>query len=337
MNPRLRRKRVVVVAAAALALTGGALAWGLGARGGSGNGLDDACHGSVAVEEARSFFDGAELEGDGHTGEWVGHETEWCSVRAKGDDRGSALRLQIRPAAAHRTSGAAEEPGAAPIGHGWNGSVVIRGRPEAAVLVDCAPLAGKGLLVLAEATEDADELTADQIRDVARLATETARRAAGRFHCEGPLGTRPNTVDRTGVTIRPVAEATATCRDVVSPRNARLVHVTTVTEYPAGRSLTEECGVKRGERGGVRLNAYYGPSAQQEMYLDDRYPGSVTGSRTRSHSCRGALGTAYFKLTPPPLGDGRPAPLDAPTAEVFDELLAAFAKSSGARHGCPIS
>ncbi|MFB7848011.1 MULTISPECIES: hypothetical protein [unclassified Streptomyces] len=337
MSPSPRRKYVVVAAVAALALAGGVLARGIGNRDGSDNDLDDACHGSVAVEEARNFFDGAELEGKGHTGEWVGHETDWCSVRAGGDDRSATLRLQIRPAAAHRSSGAAEEPGAAPIGHGWNGSVAVHGRPRAAVLVDCAPLAGKGLLVLTEATREADELTTDQIRDVARLATETARRAAERFDCEGALGTRPETVDRTGVTTRPAAGADATCRDVVSSRNARLAHVATVDEYPAGRALTEECRVNRGEHDHVRLNAYYGPSALQEKYLDDRYPGSVTGSRTRSHACRGALGTAYFKLTPPKRGDGRPAPVDAPTAEVFDELLAAFARSSAARHGCPMT
>ncbi|MFE7618428.1 hypothetical protein [Streptomyces sp. NPDC057496] len=336
MSPRPRRKHVVIAAAAALALAGGALTLGIATRDGADNGLADACHGSVAVEEARNFFDGAELEGKGHTGEWVGHETDWCSVWARDTDRSTVLRLQIRPAAAHRSSGAAEESGAAPIGHGWNGSVDVRGRPRAAVLVDCAPLAGKGLLVLSEATKDADELTAGHIRDVARLATETARRAADRFDCEGSLGERPETVDRTGVATRPAAGAEATCRDVVSPRNARLARVTTVDEYPAGRALTEECRVNRGEHDHVRLNAYYGPSALQEKYLDDRYPGSVTGSRTRSHACRGGLGTAYFKLTPPKRGDGRPAPVDAPTAEVFDELLTAFARSSGARHGCPI-
>ncbi|MFJ2895240.1 hypothetical protein ACIO87_10185 [Streptomyces sp. NPDC087218] len=337
MSPRPRRKHVVVAAVAALAVAGGALIWGIGNRDGSDNGLDDACHGSVAVEEARNFFDGAELEGKGHTGEWVGHETDWCSVRAEDDDRSTTLRLQIRPAAAHRSSGAAEESVAAPIGHGWNGSVSVRDRPRAAVLVDCAPLAGKGLLVLTEATREADELTSDQVRDVARLATETARRAAERFDCEGALGKRPGTVDRTGVATRPAAGAVATCRDVVSPRNARLARVTTVDEYPAGRALTEECRVNRGERDHVRLNAYYGPSALQEKYLDNRYPGSVTGSRTRSYTCRGALGTAYFKLTPPKRGDGRPAPADAPTAEVFGELLTAFAASSAARHDCPMA
>ncbi|WP_229842817.1 hypothetical protein [Streptomyces tanashiensis] len=296
--------------------------------------MNGSCRGSLAVDEASGFFDGAELESRGHTAEWVGHDVEYCSVWAREDQHGATLRLQIRPAAAHRTSGAAEEAGAAPLGYGWNGSFVIRGRPQAAVLVDCAPMAGKGLLVLTEATKDADELTTDQVLDVARLATETARRAAERFHCEGNLGQRPDTVDTAGAAKRPVAEARETCRGVVSQNSAQVLGAATVAEYRAGRALTEECDVKLRQGGHVRVNAYYGPSAQQETYLDTRYPGSVVGIVTRSRACPGGLGTAYFKVTPPKGSDGKPASLDGPKREALNELLASFAAASGARHDC---
>ncbi|MFF9402316.1 hypothetical protein [Streptomyces sp. NPDC014744] len=332
-----RRKIWAAGAAAVLALAGGALVWGIGRGDGSGDALADRCGGSLAVDEARKFFDGAELDMSGHAAEWVGHRTEWCSVRARGDEKSPELRVQIRPAAAHRSSGAAEQPGAAPIGHGWNGSFIVRGGPEAAVLVDCAPLAGQGLLVLTRAPEFARELSAAQVTQVARLATETARRAAERFGCEGELGERPTTVDRPTGTTRPVAEATGTCRGAVSRDVAEALRATAVREGEAGRTLTEECEVERGEHGDLVLTAYYGPSSEQERYLDRRYPGSVTGSRTRSHPCPGALGTGYFKLTPPKGEDGEPTSVDEATSEAMTDVLAAFASASGARHGCQVS
>ncbi|MGW4054325.1 hypothetical protein ACWENA_26225 [Streptomyces sp. NPDC004779] len=298
--------------------------------------MNGACRGSLATDEAGDFYDGAELESRGHVGEWVGHDVEYCSVWARGAADGTVLRLQIRPVAAHRASGAAEEADATPIGHGWNGSFTISGIPQAAVLVDCAPMAGGGLLVLGEARKDADELTERQLTGVARLTTETARRAAERLRCEGPLGERPDSVDVPESGERHPAEARETCRGVVSSRDAEILDVTTVDEYKAGRALTEECDVNLGGGGHVRINAYYGASARQEMYLDDRYPGSVVGIVTRTQSCPGGLGTAYFKVTPPKQANGDPARLGAPQSKALDDLLAAFTEDSGARHGCSI-
>ena len=320
-----------LVAALAVAAAGGAVWLGLGGGAASGDALGDGCQGSLAVEEARTFFDGAELEARGHTGEWVGYDTEWCSVTARGQDSGPTLRLQIRPVAAHRASGAAEEASATPIGYGWNGSFVGRSRPEAAVLVDCAALPGKGLLVLAEATAKTEDLTKEQVRQVARLATETARKAADRFHCEGALGTRPSGVDPSEWREVPPARATGTCHNVVPAATATRLGVTAISEKPAGRALTEACALKRGEKTLADLTAYYGASAQQEMYLDGRYPGSVKGATMRALTCKGALGTAYVKLVRPAGGqDGR---RDLEAADV-QELLDGFAAASTARHGC---
>lgn len=323
--------------AVVLALVAGGTIWGFGFKwDDSGDELGDSCRDSLAVGEARQFFPGAELEARTQTDEWVGHEIERCFVQGRGGTDGPVLRLQIRPAAAYRVSGAAENASATPIGHGWNGSFAVRGRPEAGVLVDCASLPGKGLLVLTEATADVDELSDGQVLQVARLATESARRAADRFSCEGALGQRPTQVDRTEWQYRPVAQASGTCRGVATSQATRL-RITSVSEKPAGRALTESCSLKRGTAGHFSLTAYYGPSAEQEMYLDGRYPGSVKGAYMRSHACQGALGTAYFKLVRSPKSeDGKQdgqARDDSPEAR---ELLAAFAAASGNRHGCPL-
>ncbi|MFP3991895.1 hypothetical protein U9R90_31370 [Streptomyces sp. E11-3] len=324
-----------------LALAAGGLIWGFGLRGDdSGEVPADTCRGALAVEEAREFFGGAELQFGGHTAEWVGHETEYCAAWARGEESGGAqLRLNIRPAAAHRASGAADEASATPIGFGWNGSFVVSGlQPEAGVLVDCAPLPGEGLLVLAQARQDIEELSDAQVLQVARFATESARRAAESFGCEGVVGQRPSTVDRTPLQTRPVAQAKGTCRGVVGSQDMARLGLTTVSERPAGRALTERCSLKLPAEGHhIRLTAYYGPSAQQEMYLDDRYPGSVKGAVMQPHSCKGALGTAYFKFEEFPRPDSEKGVRSSVGREDAQRLLTAFATASGARHGCPVA
>lgn len=248
------------------------------------------------------------------------------------------LKLNIRPAAAHRTSGAAESTSATPIGFGWNGSFAVTDRPEAGVLVDCASLPGNGLLVLTEARQDIDELSDGQVLQVARFATESARRAAERFGCEGSLGQRPTTVDRSRWRTRPAAHAEGTCRGVLAPRDAARLGVVEVSEMPVGGALTEECSVKLPTKGHhVRLTAYYGPSARQETYLDDRYPGSVKGAFMRSHPCKGALGTAYFKFEEFPRPGTEKGVRSSVGREDTQRLLTAFATASAARHGCPVA
>ncbi|WP_432074261.1 hypothetical protein [Streptomyces wuyuanensis] len=322
-----------------LALTVGGVIWGLGLSGDdSGEVPADTCRGALAAEEAREFFGGQELEFGGNTAEWVGHETEHCAAWARDEENsGVQLSLSIRPAAAHRSSGAAENASATPIGFGWNGSFVVTDRPEAGVLVDCATLPGKGLLVLAHTRQDVEDLSDAQVLQVARFATESARRAAKRFGCEGALGQRPSSVDRTEWQKRPAARAEGTCRGVVGSQDAARLRLTTVSEKPAGRALTEECSLTLPAKGHrVRLTAYYGPSAQQEMYLDRRYPGSVKGAVMRSHDCGGGLGTAYFKIEEYPRPDAAKGERNSIGGGDTHRLLTAFATASGARHGCPV-
>ncbi|MEJ8658790.1 hypothetical protein [Streptomyces sp. MS1.AVA.4] len=291
----------------------------------------------MATDEARVFFSGADLKARGHTSEWVGHDVERCSVWARSDASGPVLRLQIRPVAAHRTSGAAEEASATPLGHGWNGSFLIRKNPEAAVLVDCDSLPGKGLLVLTESAEDVEDLSEQQVVQVARFATESARLAAKHFGCQGTLGERPPRVDRTDWQRRSPASASGTCRGVVDVRAARGAGITTVTEKPAGRALTESCSVETTGGGHYRLTACYGASAKQEIYLDTRYPGSVKGALMRPHTCRGAMETAYYKLVHfrPSGASGGAEPTERGTVGDPKQLLERFAAVSAERHGCP--
>ncbi|MCX5413608.1 hypothetical protein [Streptomyces sp. NBC_00059] len=334
------RRATVTGGALVLALTAGGLIWGLGLRGEESHEAPaDTCRGALSAGEAGKFFGGAELEFRGHTGQWVGQETEYCEAWAAGEGAGGArLELNIRPTAAHRASGAAESSSATPIGFGWNGSFAVSDRARAGVLVDCAPLPGKGLLVLAEASQDVEELTDAQMIQVARFATESARLAADRFGCEGALGRRPSKVDSTPWQKRPVAEAEGTCRGVVGSQDAARLGLTAVSEKPAGRALTEACSSDLPAEGHhFSLTAYYGPSAQQEMYLDGRYPGSVKGALTRTHDCEGALGAAYFKFEEFPRPDSEKGVRSTVDGEDAQRLLTAFATASGARHGCPVA
>ncbi|NUV66427.1 hypothetical protein G6W57_04780 [Streptomyces sp. CAI-121] len=332
-----RRRTGAAVLSLVLALTAGGLIWGFGPWGEESDPADT-CRGSLAVEEAGKFFGGAELEFSGHAEEWMGHETEYCTAQARsGESGGVRLKLSLRPAAAHRASRAAEETSAAPIGYGWNGSFDAGYHPAAAVLVDCAPLPGKGLLVLADIPEDIRKLSDEQVSGLARFTTESARLAAKRYNCEGPLGKRPSTVDRTRPQEYPVARTKGTCRDVVTARDIARLELTNASEMPAGRALTEECSLDLPAKGhSIRLTAYYGPSAQQEMYLDKRYPGSVKGAIMRSHPCDGALGTAYFKFEELPLQDAGKYARKTVRGEDGQRLLTAFTAASAARHGCPV-
>jgi len=320
-----------------LALVAGGLTWTLWFRDADGESLGDRCQGSLAVDEAREFFYGARLKASGHTADWYGHEAHWCSVRADDDGSGPLLRLRISPRAAYRGSEAAADASATPIGYGWTGSFAGRRSPAAAVLVDCRPMAGSGLLVTVDTTAKSDDLTPRQMLQLARVATETARRAAGHAKCEGALGERPEAVDRTDWRTRPVDQAMGTCRSVLTGREAARLRVTDVSEKPAGRALTEQCAMSRGELSLFHMDAYYGPSAEEEMYLDGKYPGTVQGVRTRTLACGGAIGTAYFTLqrAQDKAADGAAGTRESLDSATLDRILTSYATVSGKRHGCP--
>ncbi|MFI6729602.1 hypothetical protein NRF20_42775 [Streptomyces sp. R-74717] len=85
------------------------------------------------------------------------------------------------------------------------------------------------------------------------------------------------------------------------------------------------------------MTAYYGPSAEEEMYLDGRYPGTVKGAYTRTIECGGAIGTAYFKLVrvQDKAADGAVGTHGTSDPAALTRVLESYATASGKRHGCP--
>ncbi|MCX4787322.1 hypothetical protein OG369_14350 [Streptomyces sp. NBC_01221] len=120
-------------------------------------------------------------------------------------------------------------------------------------------------------------------------------------------------------------------------REAARLRVTDVTEKPAGRALTEQCAMGRGKSGLFSMTGYYGPSAQEEMYLDNKYPGTVKGAYTRTVECGGAIGAAYFKLerAKGKAADGAVGTDGASDPAALKRILESYATASGERHGCP--
>ncbi|MFW6691871.1 hypothetical protein [Streptomyces sp. MAR4 CNX-425] len=337
------RRLALPAGVVALALAGG-LVWGLWLRH-TGDDLGDECGGTLAVEEAREFFGGADLEVRGRTEDATGypvdpagHQTLRCSVLTRGGSGGPVLRLVVRPRAAYRFSGAAERAEAVPLGHGWSGSFDggDPGGPSAAVLLACEPEAGDGLLVQAEATAGEDELSARQRLQVARLATESARRAKDAYGCEGRPGGRPDAVPRNlAPALRPVARAQGTCAGVLTAADAARLRVTTVWERPGGRALTESCALNRGRLGLFRLTASYGPPADQEIELSTGYE-PEGDTVTLRITCPAPIGLAYFQLvrTADAGPDGEVRRHATADRGELDDLLDAFIEASARRHGC---
>ncbi|MEV0319291.1 hypothetical protein ACIBKX_38370 [Streptomyces sp. NPDC050658] len=258
----------------------------------------------------------------------------------------------------------------AALGQGWN-SVVTAGDGSdgasvtTAVLLDCARDRG-GLLVTVDA---ADEwATADdpaRRAAFARIATATAANASDRWGCDADLGERPRTVplpvgDEESV---PLADTGASCAGVPGRGSS----VTRAWEGARRGTPVEVCVLGSGRvdaegrpaagslpdmDGGYRLNAYYGPYAQDERYgyqerfdyLDkDRMPGVapsgplVFGGYWASAECVKGGERALFTVRPPGSGSVGYDEREKPTAadRTYQRAaLKAFAEASAKAHGC---
>lgn len=332
-----RRGKALLAGMMALALAAGGLAWVTWFGGDDGEQLGYRCDGDLAVEEARAFLGGGEIAATGQVGEWGGHRTAGCSVWAVGEEgSGPYLRLKIRPRAAYRVSGAAEDVHATPLGHGWKGSIANPYKAiEAAVLLDCEPVAGQGLTVLAEFATPDRKAPEEQVLKLARVATATARNAAKHYKCEDSLGDRPTSLLLSQGVDRPVAEASGTCAGTLTDTEAARLKVTTVSERPAG-ALTESCTLRRGELDLYSLTAYFGPGAEQERYLDERYAVEPKGALVAQAACEGGLGEGYFKLVRARGrgADGTFAAHGTNDAKTLNRILTSFANAAANRHGC---
>ncbi|MFJ2774902.1 hypothetical protein ACIO9J_44485, partial [Streptomyces sp. NPDC087300] len=98
------------------------------------------------------------------------------------------------------------------------------------------------------------DISPRQQLQVARVATETARKAAAGFNCDGKLGERLPALDRSESEERSPAKATGTCKGVFSASQVRSLRITAVSEMPAG-ALAEECTAWIGKPGHYRLGA----------------------------------------------------------------------------------
>jgi hypothetical protein len=221
-----------------------------------------------------------------------------------------------------------------PLETGWQGFMATAGsEATASVLLNCenwAPKDGSGILVTADSPYDVEVTEAVRLK-LARVVTGTAQSAADRTGCvteSGDAGklTAPDAAART-VT---ADDATGTCKGVTS--------VATVRETDAGTSPVEVCVLTSS----LQLTAQYGPfspfSDVSEAVVNGEYrspdnPSGVDRSTAwTSATCQGALGIAYYSLTPVEGSDRRFTSNPLTKSERGD--LQRFADQSATRHGC---
>ncbi|MFF4400522.1 hypothetical protein [Streptomyces sp. NPDC001480] len=191
-----------------------------------------------------------------------------------------------------------------PLGNGWSGFLVAEpeGGVGVSVVLDCAnwkPSRGSGILVTADADTDTDTDTdgagPSASARLARIATETARKAAGKFGCTAEPGSTISTVDSRSTTARKSADrAEGTCAGTRSRSRVR--------ETAARTAPVEFCVL--GDE--LRLMASYGPFANT---AETRHDGAYGGFDKRSGlrggtawgtaTCTGAQGMGLYTVSPP--------------------------------------
>ena len=315
-----------------LILAAGGLTWGTWPE--ADGAWAEACKPGLATGEIEKFFGSGELTTSKGSQVWNGHKTADCSIRRPVETH-SLLNLEVTsgPVAAYRNREHTDYPSGAPIGSGWIG--YISTSPDykytaATVLVDCDSMPGDGLLVGAETSKGADQLSQHQVTAVARTATESARSIAKRAKCEGQLGSRPDNVRLGDPPDTPIRKANGTCRDVLSSAERKELKVNRAWETHPDRALYESCYLGGGERRTYKLTAVYGPSARHELKLVHLHGVTPPDADMRAMDCRGALEQAYFEMT-----DFNPRSSDGiEDWRLRRGVLDSFARASAQRHGC---
>lgn len=282
----------LAVAAASVA---GALVW---ISGSDDRALEEACAGTLAVDEVRAVLGDGDLEvSDGAPedaaprggadaappvpfGNPKGNPLSvHCEVSAGSTGRVTvAIRGVPRPHSEHGlgtlyTDSLNDEVLPAPVGHGWSGTFHSRslrpgdrhdGTATTTLALDCAGNRG-GLLVSVEtqARETGIDDPAARLALV-RTATATAARADEHWECGARLGSpAPQVGLPTGPDeYEPLTDAEGTCQGV--PPGAERLGIATAWETERDRGPHEVCAL--GTRDGsprFRAQAFYGPFAEE--------------------------------------------------------------------------
>ncbi|MFH8410544.1 hypothetical protein ACH4FX_38085 [Streptomyces sp. NPDC018019] len=341
--------RVVAVLLAVLAVAAGAIfATGTYDRWRDGRAVSRACEGIVAQGELKEFLgvDGR-LTSDR---DWASSDRadRKCVIYAPdGEKEGHAwLKVTLgqgRPSQQLLTDLGRNESYSvtafvSPIGNGWRGVFGNFSTPDdrATVVMPCGGKAAEDLVVNLQAQpRNRGAGKSDERRArFARIATQTAVKAAEEVGCKAPPGREIERVPDVPplVSMTPRGKATGTCAGINAP----------VLESAADPlAPIEDCFVldEKGEPS-FRLAAYYGPFVQNgrvdTSVRGDTFTapaGHSDGVYWTSTSCPKQGGTAFYTAETLRTSGA----FTKPDSAVQQAALAHFAKRSAQAHGCSLS
>ncbi|MFD5500211.1 hypothetical protein ACFWJS_10880 [Streptomyces sp. NPDC127061] len=212
------------------------------------------------------------------------------------------------------------------VGGGWQGHTDFR---DTGIVLNCTNRPAS--LVVTVSADESHE-NAEETRRIARLATATAERAAERWSCDAPHGSRVPTVP-----VRPDSpvpgNTTGTCAGVPVPGDDS-VDWHRETTAP-GTALLETCALGETKARDEELywfGAAFGPYAQRLRTSDDGDSGGYRGDAgTDRHS---AWASAACGKGPRALFTVNDTEYAAPPRGYLRTALRAFAERAAQRHGC---
>ncbi|MGW1408416.1 hypothetical protein [Streptomyces sp. NPDC002403] len=211
------------------------------------------------------------------------------------------------------------------VGGGWRGYTDFR---DTGVVLNCTnrPVS---LVVAVRADESHENST--ETRQIARLATATAERAADRWSCDAPHGTGVPPIPTSADSPTP-GNATGTCAGIPVPGDDS-VDWHRETTAP-GNALLETCALGETKARDEELywfGAAFGPYAQRLRTADDG-PGSYHGDAgTDRHS---AWASAACGTGPRAVFTANDTEYAAPSRGYLRTALRAFAERAAQRHRC---
>ncbi|MFG3529875.1 hypothetical protein ACGF8B_24435 [Streptomyces sp. NPDC047917] len=208
------------------------------------------------------------------------------------------------------------------IGAGWQGHTDFRGT---GIVLNCTNRPAS--LVVTVSAEESHE-NAEETGKIARLATATAERAAERWSCDAPHGSRVPPIPVQSDSPTP-GNTTGTCAGVPAPDNDSVDWHRGVTA--PGTALLETCALGETKARYEELywfEASFGPYAQSLRTPDDGYWGDAGSDR---HS---AWASAACGRGPRALFTVNDTEYASPSRGYLRTALRAFAERAAQRHGC---